>query len=189
MRSIAARGLLGALLCLAAACQPAPAAVRVERTVFLMGTVATFVAEAPDREIGVTKLERMVRVIEETEAELSTWRDDSVLSALNRQPVDTWLTLPESACVLLDQVAAWHRATEGAFDPAVGRLIDAWALRDAGHVPHADAIAKAKARSGFQHVVVDPERCAASRSADVRLDAGGFGKGRGARAGAACRAG
>ena len=177
MRSIAARGLLGALLCLAAACQPTPAAVRVERTVFLMGTVATFVAEAPDREIGVTKLERMVRVIEETEAELSTWRDDSVLSALNRQPVDTWLTLPESACVLLDQVAAWHRATEGAFDPAVGRLIDAWALRDAGHVPHADAIAKAKARSGFQHVVVDPERCAASRSADVRLDAGGFGKG------------
>ena len=178
MRVRATPGLLGALLCVTgAACQPSLTPVRVERTVFLMGTVATFVAEAPDRETGVAQLERMVRVIEETEAELSTWRDDSVLSALNRQPVGTWLTLPESACALLDEVATWHKATAGVFDPAIGRLVEAWALREAGRVPDAGVVATAKALSGFQHVVVDSNQCAASRCADVRLDAGGFGKG------------
>ena len=178
MRFSAPRGLSGALLFVTvAACQSTSTPVRVERTVFLMGTVATFVAEAPDRETGVAQLERMVRVIEETEAELSTWREDSVLSALNRQPVDTWLTLPESACALLDQVATWHKATAGAFDPAIGRLVEAWALRESGRVPDADVVATARDRSGFQHVVLDSDRCEASRYADVSLDAGGFGKG------------
>ena len=168
----------GMLLCLAAtACHTDSASIRVERTVFLMGTVATFVVDAPDRETGLNRLDRMVRVIEETEAELSTWQHDSVLSALNRQPVETWLPLPNSVCVLLEQVATWHRRTNGRFDPAVGRLIEAWALRAGGRHPSNDTLVTAKARSGFRHVSLDAVRCSASRLTDVTLDAGGFGKG------------
>ena len=168
----------GILLCLATTVyQPDSNNVRVERMAFLMGTVATLVVEANDRGVGINRLDRMIRVVEEAEAELSTWQDDSVLSALNRQPVETWLPLPEEVCVLLDQVATWHSVTEGRFDPAVGWLMEAWALRGDGRFPDPDTFASAKARSGFQHVSIDSGRCAASRSADVRLDAGGFGKG------------
>jgi thiamine biosynthesis lipoprotein len=168
----------GMLLCLVAtACHTDSASIRVERTVFLMGTVATVVVDASDRETGLDRLDRMVRVIEETEAELSTWQHDSILSALNRQPVETWLQLPNSVCVLLDQVATWHRRTNGRFDPAVGRLIEAWALRDGGRNPSPDTLVTAKARSGFRHVSLDAARCSASRLIDVTLDAGGFGKG------------
>ena len=112
--------VFGALVCLAAAaCHgPAPPPVRVERAVFLMGTVATFVAEAADRDTGLARLERMVRVVEETEAELSTWRDDSVLSAVNRQPVGEALPVPPAACGLLGRVATWRETTGGAFDPS-----------------------------------------------------------------------
>jgi len=168
----------GMLLCLAAtACHTDSTSIRVERTVFLMGTVATFVVDASDRETGLNRLDRMIRVIEETEAELSTWQDDSVLSALNRQPVETWLLLPTSVCALLEQVATWHRGTNGRFDPAVGRLIEAWALRDGGRHPSPDTLVSAKARSGFRHLSLDAARCSVSRLADVTLDAGGFGKG------------
>ena len=168
----------GILLCLAAtACHTDSTSIRVERSVFLMGTVATFAVDAPDRESGLNRLDRMVRVIEETEAELSTWQHDSVLSALNRQPIATWLPLPNSVCVLLEQVATWYRRTNGRFDPAVGRLIEAWSLRDGGHHPSSDILVTAKARSGFGHISLDPARCSASRLADVTIDAGGFGKG------------
>ena len=164
------------VFCLAALAQP-PAAVRVERTVFLMGTAATLVAEAPDRAAGLAQLERMVRVIEATEAELSTWRDDTVLSRLNRQPVGVPRPLPRAACGLLGRLAAWRQATGGAFDPAVGRLVEAWGLRAEGRRPTPAALETARARTGLQHLTVDTAACTVARRADVTLDAGGFGKG------------
>ncbi len=171
-----------ALLGLAAAAHLATAAhpaapVRVERTVFLMGTAATLVAEASDREAGLAQLERLVRVIEATEAELSTWRDDSALSRLNRQPLGVPRPVPPSVCGLLGRLAAWRQATGGAFDPAVGRLVEAWGLRGEGRRPTRTALAAARARTGLQHVTVDSEACTVARRTDVALDAGGFGKG------------
>ena len=184
MTRLASRFSVPLLLCLgAAACglaaAPAPLRqpVRVERTVFLMGTVATFVAEAINRDTGLAKLERMVRVIEQTEAELSTWRDDSVLSAVNRQPVGEPFSVPDETCSLLARVAEWHAATGGAFDPAVGGLIDAWGLRGAARQPDDASLEAARVASGLEHLVLDMETCAVTRRAAVILDAGAFGKG------------
>ena len=151
--------------------------VRVERAVFLMGTLATFAVETADRETALVKLERMVRVVEDAEAELSTWRDDSVLSALNRRPVGEALRLPGGTCALLARVADWQAATGGAFDPAIGRLIDVWGLREEGRHPDDDELEAALAGAGFENLSLDPEGCAVTRDAAVVLDAGGFGKG------------
>lgn len=171
---------LGAATCVAAAPTQNTGVenpVRVERTVFLMGTVATFVAETADREAGLAKLERMVRVVERTEAELSTWRDDSVLSAVNAQPVGAPLPVSPAVCGLLGRIAAWQAATGGAFDPAVGRLVDAWGLRAEGRQPDDEQREAALAVSGLGHLALDSEACAVTRLAAVTLDAGGFGKG------------
>ena len=161
---------------------PAPSAnaeqsVRIQRTVFLMGTLATFVAETPDRETGLAKLERMVRVVERTEGELSTWREDSVLSAVNGRPVGEALPVPPAVCGLLDRIAGWHAATGGAFDPAVGRLIAVWGLRGGGRQPDDEELKEALAVSGLGHLALDSEACSVTRHAAVTLDAGGFGKG------------
>ena len=167
-----------ALLCLgAAACQRPPAPVRVERTVVLMGTAATFVAAAADRAAALARVERMVRVVEVTEAELSTWRDDSALSALNRQPVGAPLSVSPPVCELLGRLEGWRRATAGAFDPAIGSLIDAWGLRAAGRRPDAEELRAAVARAGWPLLGFDREACTVARQADATLDAGGFGKG------------
>ena len=159
----------------------APAAgrqpVRVERTVFLMGTLATFAVEATDRAAGLAKLERMVQVVERTEAELSTWRDDSVLSAVNRQPVGEALPLPAETCALLARVARWRAATGGAFDPAIGSLLAAWGLRAGGRRPDDETLAAARAAAGFDRLSFDRDACEITRRAPVVLDAGAFGKG------------
>ena len=179
----AALGVLFALLAVTAADAQPASPVRVARTVVLMGAPATFVTEAADRAAGLARLERMVRVVEATEAELSTWRDDSALSRLNRQPVGTPAPAAPAVCDLLDRLAAWHDATGGAFDPAVGRLVDAWGLRGRGRRPDAAALRTAAASAGWRHLRIDRRPgfdrapCAITRRAAVTLDAGGFGKG------------
>lgn len=151
--------------------------VRVERTVFLMGTAARFVTEAPDRPSGLRRLERMIRVVEETEAELSTWREDSALSELNRQPVGEPRRAAARVCAVLERAAKWREATGGAFDPALGRLVEAWGLRGGGREPSAGELADARAAAGLHHLVVEPGACRITRRAPVTLDAGAFGKG------------
>ena len=169
---------VAALLCLgAAACGQSAPPVRVERTVVLMGTTAAFAAEAADRAAALARLERMVRVVEAAEAELSTWRGDSALSGLNRQPPGAPLSAPPALCGLLGRLEGWREATAGAFDPAIGSLIDAWGLRAAGRRPDAAALGAARARAGWPLLGFDREACTVTRQADATLDAGAFGKG------------
>ena len=159
------------------ACTPRSEWVRVERSVALMGTIARFVAEAPDRARALESLEQMVATVEDVEAEISTWRDDSVLGRLNRQPVGDAMLLPSLSCDVLDRAAHWWREADGAFDPAVGRLVEAWGLRGDGHRPGADELDAALLSSGLGEIGLTAEGCSAIRRADVSLDAGAFGKG------------
>ncbi len=157
--------------------EPAAVPIQVERTVHLMGTWATLVVETPDRAAGLEALERMVRVIERTEASLSTWRADSVLGALNRQPVGEPFGLPPALCGLWPRLARWHGLTGGAFDPAVGRLVEAWGLRAEGAVPAPEVLGAARAATGLAHFRFDAGTCRVTRTVDATLDAGAFGKG------------
>ena len=149
----------------------------VERTVYLMGTRARLVLHATDRTAGLRQLEAMVRSLEETEAELSTWRTDSALSAVNRQPVGEPLQLSPPVCALWGELTAWHRATNGAFDPALGALSAAWGLREAGHRPSSGELAAARAVTGWTHFRFEASTCRVTRLVGVTLDAGAFGKG------------
>ena len=164
-------GVVGARL------QPTAAPTLVERAVHLMGTRATLVVQAADRAAGLHRLEQMVGLIERTEASLSTWRADSVLGALNRQPVNEPFLLPPALCGVWPRLAHWHRLTGGAFDPAVGRLGEAWGLRAGGAVPAPDVLRAARAATGLAHFRFDVVTCRVTRTANATLDAGGFGKG------------
>jgi len=178
----AACGLLAGFL-LAAGGAPAAtilAPVPVERSVYLMGTVATLAVDAADRAAGLRQLERMVRVVETAEAELSTWRADSVLGRLNRHAVGEVMHVTGAVCDLLERVGSWHDATGGAFDPAIGSLIEVWDLRGEGRQPNDAALQAARRNAGWEHLTVGrggAAECAITRTADVTLDAGAFGKG------------
>ena len=150
---------------------------RVKRQVYLMGTRATLVTLAPDRGTGLRQLEWMLQALESTEHELSTWDSDSLISRLNHHPVGQPWSAPAPLCELFDDVFRWYRDTGGAFDPAVGPLLDAWGTRQRGYRPTAAALADARARTGLGHFVFRPGTCDVTRVADASLDSGAFGKG------------
>ena len=155
----------------------APVAHTVQRTVYLMGTRATLVVYATDRAAGLRQIGQMVRSLERTEAELSTWKHGSVLSRVNGQPVGEPLTLSGPVCALWGELTAWVRKTDGAFDPAIGALIEVWGLRAGGRRPSTADLAAARDRSGMAHLQFEPSGCRLTRGAAVTLDAGAFGKG------------
>ena len=149
----------------------------VKRDVYLMGTRATLVASAASRSVAVESLDQMLETLERAEEELSTWRPASMLSRLNRQPVDEAWEAPEWLCEVLGELASWNRWTEGAFDPAIGSLIEAWDLRGDGRELSRAAGAAAHARTGLRHFRVRVFPCSVTRLVDATIDAGAFGKG------------
>ena len=168
-----------ALLPFASLLTPASAAAphQIERTVYLMGTRATLVVQATGRVAALRQLDQMVRSLERTEAELSTWRTDSALSVVNRHPVGEPLELSAPVCELWAALTAWHRATNGAFDPAIGALSEAWGLREAGRRPSPRELVAARAATGWMRFRFEAPACRVTRLVDVTLDAGAFGKG------------
>lgn len=149
----------------------------VVRDVYLMGTRASLATYARSRDAGLAALQSALTALERTEAELSTWRESSEISTLNRQPVGTpWHATP-ATCRLLDEVWRWHAASGGAFDPAIGQLLTAWDVHGEGAVPNAVDQARAAKTSGLTLLTFDSARCTATRLSYVAIDVGAFGKG------------
>jgi thiamine biosynthesis lipoprotein len=171
-----ASSVLLALACASATVHTADTQT-VVREVYLMGTRARLTTSAPDRMTGLATLERALGVLEATENELSTWRAESVVSRLNRHPIGEGFLVPRELCDTFAVISEWHAATAGTFDPAIGRLTDAWGIHAGGRVPTEPALRAARASSGLRLLAFDSTRCEITRRGDVALDVGAFGKG------------
>lgn len=153
-------------------------AVRVQRRVHAMGTVLTATAWADGRGAAVDALEAAVRSVETAEERLSTWRDDTELAALNGAPRGRPAPVGDTLFGLLEDVRRWREATDGAFDPAVGSLVEAWDLRGEGRVPGRQRLREALEAAGLGCWQIDADRRTVTpRCEGAWIDAGAFGKG------------
>ncbi len=162
---------------------PAASGVLVEREAYLMGTRLRVQVTAAGAGEGAEAIERAFREVGRLEGVLSSWREDSELSRLNRTPPGVPTPLSGELFGLLVEVEEWGAGFGGAFEPAVGALIDAWGLRDGGRRPGPAELARARALSGADAFVLDEGRSRVTRRAEGSwMTAGGFGKGAALRA-------
>lgn len=113
-------------------------------------------------------------------AEASGWEPTSDLCRFNRAPAGTLQMLPHGLFSVLDHALALARETRGAIDPTVGGLVDLWGFGPPGprtEPPDAAAIAAARARTGWNRLLVDRERQAVLQPGGVALDLSGIAKG------------
>jgi thiamine biosynthesis lipoprotein len=172
--TLAHRARLGAAHALALAlCLGSPAAAAVFRTGQpVMGTVlqVTIVAgdEGRARALAVSACAEARR----WEGILTTWRADGELAQLNaRAGAGPTAVSADLAGALLD-MQRLSAATDGAFDPAVGALVDLWR---GPAPPAATRIARAAPSRIASALVLDGRQ--ATLAAGAELDAGGIGKG------------
>lgn len=149
----------------------------LRREVLSMGTRLGVEVDGPSAERLASATERALAEARRIEAACSTWRADSTWSRLNSaggEPV----ALGAEWVELLSTALAWSLATEGAFDPVLGRLIEAWGLRRGGHTPSPEALTAAREASGARWLALDRVRGVARLTHPrAAVEEGGFLKG------------
>jgi thiamine biosynthesis lipoprotein len=117
--------------------------------------------------------------IDNLEDQMTVYRVHSEVSHLNRTAASEPVQIEEQLFNLFERCAVWTRETEGAFDIATGALIKEWGFfwRE-GRVPTPRQRTEAMSRTGFRHVILDPESHTVKyRHVGLELNLGAVGKG------------
>ena len=142
-----------------------------------MGTICTLVSYARDRSLGIGQLERYVRLLEETDQQLSIWAEKSEISQINRQPVGVPYQLSPSLCHLFGQLVHWVQDTGSAFDPAVGTLMRVYRSSHSYASNFGERQHRAWQSSGMENLEFCEAECSLVLRRPLLMDSGAFGKG------------
>ena len=123
----------------------------------------------------------LAAAVEEVDRQMSPWKPDSALMRLNRSAPGEWLELPAEIMTVLARALEIARLSGGAFDPAVGALLNAWGFGAERDAPDAAAIRTATqaGSQAHQQLELDPAAGRARRHAPVQIDLCGIAKGYG----------
>ncbi|WP_339526963.1 FAD:protein FMN transferase [Pseudomonas sp. EL_65y_Pfl2_R96] len=112
--------------------------------------------------------------------QMSTWKPDSDLNRLNAAPEQQWVSVPEELATVLSAALRVSQQSGGAFDIAVGDLVDAWGFGPGEHAITAQALATPSSHarpSASAALVVDAQRNQVRKRAPLQLDLNGIAKG------------
>lgn len=146
-----------------------------------MGTVWTVrLSSLPPGLSGPALRAEIEALLEQVNAEMSTYRADSVITAFNQAAAGEAVRLPAGFASVLIEALYWAEVTGGAFDPTAGPLVNLWGFgppqrRD--DVPEAQAIEQTRARVGWERLDFVPERGTLIQPGGVFLDLSGIAKG------------
>lgn len=144
-----------------------------------MGTDFTLYIYAADDAAADREADRVFEIVDQLDALLSNYQQQSELSRINRTAGREPVTTDPETFRFLKESLAWSARSDGAFDITVGRLMKAWGFfRSTGHVPSDAELEKVRAVTGWRRVVLDAgTRTVRFTSPGVELDPGGIGKG------------
>lgn len=122
----------------------------------------------------------LAAAVQQVDDQMSPWKPASDLLRLNRAPVGTWVALPPQMLAVLARALEIARLSDGAFDPTVGALVDAWGFGAARAQPDPAAIQAARrAAQGAGHAQLELDRAGgrARKHAALQVDLCGIAKG------------
>lgn len=154
----------------------------VRRTVPVMGTIADLAVVHRDPRLAHAALDAAVAQLRLVEATMTRFRDDSEVGRANREAAIRPVAVSASTTAVVRAALRWADATDGAFDPGLGRAVALWDVSHRAAPPAAGEVRQYAGRRlyrelelgrrGAQDVVV-------FHDADLALDLGGIGKGYG----------
>lgn len=177
-----ARLALAGALGVAACGGPLPTAEPVELSGPTMGTRYSVRLSGPlDGQARRSAVAAIAGELARVDELLSTWRDDSEISRLNRQPPGEPFPVSRETAEVLATAKRISELSEGAFDVTVGALVRAWGFGPEPLIPvppTADELAEARAGVGSHRFDLDPrERSVIRRHARTSLDLSGIAPG------------
>lgn len=145
-----------------------------------MGTSWSVKLVAPN-ERSMTSLQTGIQQqLDTVVAQMSTWEPDSNLSRYNHALAITWHELPQEFFHVLRYALEVAQASEGAYDPTAGPLVNVWGFGPSpSHQQRPDEVqlATARARVGWPRVQLDMISRRALQPGGIYLDFSAIAKG------------
>lgn len=153
--------------------------LRISSSADAMGTTFSIVAYDEDRQRLESAVDEAFEEVRRLDSLLSNYKKDSEWSRVNREAGAGPVRVSAELFHLLEACQAYSRASQGAFDITVGPLLKVWGFyKGSGRLPHRAEIREALARTGYQSLILDPERQSVRfGKPGMDLDPGGIGKG------------
>lgn len=145
-----------------------------------MGTRYSASFSAPDLADLDALKSALFAAVDTVDQQMSTWIAGSDLMRLNAAPLQEWVVLPPELMRVLTKALEIGQATNGAFDIALGDLVNAWGFGAAGKTPDVDGIKEKLGKTqiaSFQALELDFSANQARRLADAAFDLSGIAKG------------
>jgi thiamine biosynthesis lipoprotein len=130
-----------------------------------MGSFARIRLYAKDYAVGYEALDRAKAALKKFDEHFSTYRDDSELSAVNRNAAEKPVPISADTRYLLEKSLEYSRLSDGAFDITVSPLITLWKkVGKENRLPTAEEIQKAKETIGWQKVILSDKNNATTNT-------------------------
>jgi thiamine biosynthesis lipoprotein len=110
-------------------------------------------------------------ILAEVDQQMSTYRDDSIISLFNRAPAGSCMTVPAGMLEVVGMGQELARESGGAFDLTLEPLLNLWGFGPQARierVPSAEQLAEARQRSGHSHLRIDGQQLC--KDVDLQLD-------------------
>ncbi|PMR74730.1 FAD:protein FMN transferase [Billgrantia endophytica] len=159
--------------------RPLDSPVRLDGAIF--GSFYQITIVDPLTQSEANRLEEgVIEVLEDVDAAMSIYRDDSELVAFNQSPVDDWQPLSDELIEVLAISQSVADASDGAFDVTIGSLVNLWSFGSEAQpreTPNENVLAERLAEVGPDSIELDENELQARRLRDVFVDLGGVAKG------------
>ena len=123
------------------------------------------------------------QALEQVDASMSTWRDDSELSRLNRRDDQSnWTSVSDPLYEVLSKALEVSRLTGGAFDVTIGPVVNLWGFGPQAQpetAPPDDLLARVLAGTGFEKLELRKQPPAVRASSPQYIDLSAIAKGYG----------
>lgn len=117
-------------------------------------------------------------------AQMSTWETDSDLSRYNQAAAGSWHRLPDEFFRVLEYALDVAQASDGAYDPTAGALVNAWGFgptqrytEEGFVVPGNTALDFARAQCGWQRIQLDKAAHRVLQPGNATIDLSAIAKG------------
>ena len=152
--------------------------VLTRRSLPVMGTIAEVAVVHRDQAIAQAAIDAAFDALKWVETTMTRFTTTSDIGRANvRGAADAVAVSPETALVVAEALR-WARATNGRYDPAVGRTVEVWDVLNRHAPPPDREIAPLADRGLYRGVLLDADASTlAYRSKDVQLDLGSIAKG------------
>ncbi|MHA6204293.1 FAD:protein FMN transferase [Dyella soli] len=147
-----------------------------------MGTTWTVRAVLPAGSAAQALQDGIQATLDLVDGQMSTYQPHSALSRFNAAPAGTWQRLPAECFEVIAHALKVARASDGAYDPTVGPLVNLWGFGpDAPRrePPSEQAIAAVRERVGWWKVEVDASIHGVFQPGGIYLDLSSVAKGYG----------